>query len=900
MASLNSFFNTLLGRNETPPSPALPAPTRSDIFKSQSFLMLGNHLLSINPALRSGGLEQAFRDALKGAQSSHHMSDSELAEAYSLGIAAFACVQVRARLVASVPIIATLGEERLTPELVQNPAVRFMNDSEAIMGKIETALSIWGKNYLHKRRNTQGYPVVLEWVNPALLRPVVSRETGMVQHYLLGRQQVPTRDILFNHTFNPNDPHDGISPYEVAMKSVYTEGNLMQMASTFFGNNARPDGVLTPKETDFIDEDDIIALEKRWNAMFKGIDNQYKTAVLPSAWEYQTITPPPTDLAMNDLTQIVRSNIVMAFGIHPILIGLGTGSDPLSAQNTYREAWFQHVEYFAIPEVNSIINLLNEHWLAEFDKVLNAPVRLAIDHEKINSMSRATAERSQTSMALYGTGLLDHTESREYIGKTEDETGFRYSVQDTSIAWNDGAITFNEYRKRLGRDELEDGRGEKFIYEIDPRQSGQVASPFSGFNLSDSHRLTQGVRHMNWNKNDYLPRRLTAGEILQSLMVGIKEAKELTPPLPTEPEPDDAENAPPATTETNAVLSNHLDELRKWRQKQRYHGKRCTKNQEPITPIDFETDILNDDIQSLIRGGLAAGWYYGHVFDVATSILRQDEPIPDEPFGATPAEYESYWQNLDELELDLGQEWLAYLAAVSPDALQAALASEDGAFSEDVFSTYHENFINNWVGTLDNPGTLLRVTLAGMAKGNDILNAMIQQVYPERVDPLSVQAQEAYDYALQYAGKLIKDLDDTTRNKISAIIAKSIEEGWDQEKLIETLETVLLIDTDTPSEQVLNRARLISDSETATAYNAGAQSRWENAGAQEAIWQTVNDGKVCQICRRLHGKTFTLTEGIYSPDLGKQVRYTAHGRCRCFQRPDINSIDLDALLEGVV
>jgi len=336
---------------------------------------------------------------------------------------------------------------------------------------------------------------------------------------------------------------------------------------------------------------------------------------------------------------------------------------------------------------------------------------------------------------------------------------------------------------------------------------------------------------------------------------------------------------------------NVVSELNAWLNRVKHHGHES----------DFTTKSIPDYLSNYVRDELRGFWNPSEVFRVARNWIRAGEP--PEPIGATPEQYEAYWRNFDDLEKGIGTSWLSYQHAVSGDLLKQAIgAFEDGdaaafevapEFLGDKSAT--TNLIDAWVGTKDDPADLSQVLLAGAASGQQALERETA-ARPRADDGLTLNvdwelfSKDAVDFVRSYGFSLIRQINTTTVEKIRRAITKAIEEGWSLPRLEQQM-TFILATTSTPTGALLNRATSISQSESIRAFNEGAFARWDRAGLEEAIWQTVRDTHVCPICRRVHGKRANFRTGwaIIVPrksgDIRKVVTSLAHPKCRCFRRP---------------
>lgn len=321
----------------------------------------------------------------------------------------------------------------------------------------------------------------------------------------------------------------------------------------------------------------------------------------------------------------------------------------------------------------------------------------------------------------------------------------------------------------------------------------------------------------------------------------------------------------------------------------------------------FTTSALNGSIvESYIRAALAETDpddlpAVKDVFTRAQRLLTDGVnylEIPD-----APDEYESYWSNFDNLDANLGQAWLNYMAAALPSVL--ALVETDTAPTGiyKPLNALHDQLTAEWVGTPEKPGALYKLILAGMAAGNEALKGAVSMNPNGRAEiapqPLAITVdwallnQQAYDFARQYSYKLIRGLDQTSQTQVQTAMTDWLKSGEGKPGLIARL---------TPIFKNTERADAIASTESIRVYNEGAFKRWEDVGVTQAVWRTVQDTHVCPICRPLNGQVADIRTGWIHPGgsfidpydnrridsarfKGKVYRDSAHTRCRCYRRP---------------
>lgn len=373
----------------------------------------------------------------------------------------------------------------------------------------------------------------------------------------------------------------------------------------------------------------------------------------------------------------------------------------------------------------------------------------------------------------------------------------------------------------------------------------------------------------------YIPRITYAGTSLVTPS-GVEVSKEtsdgvyqITASVPLRQRAEVAD--PPLPFDPSAIL----EELRKWKARIKSKGRNTR----------FETNIIPVALYQWVRQQLEDGWSISSIFEAARAAAEfQTPPIP---LGASPEEFETWWEGLADLENEIADTWLTYQARISPALKKAALAALQTQDVDSFIKAPSPDLLTDlWLGTTDSPGVLLKVFYAGMEAGDRALGGDDTATERKVAPAWNLLNQEAYTFLEGYAFDLIRGINETTRESIAQLLMKAVENGWSMADLSGELEKVL-ITTKTPSESVQSRARLIAISESGRAYNTGAKTRWQNVGIENGIWQTVRDDHVCRVCRSLHGEKFNFKEGVRSDITKKTYFDIAHPGCRCFFKPDV-------------
>ena len=420
-------------------------------------------------------------DLLTDARDEYSIDDATAARLYAITVTAWICANFRADTESGIPPIVVDDNKKPVP-IDDNPLIWFVENHAALMFKISISLLIWGKFYLRKVYNARGFPTRLEWLNPLDVSPAIDYENDRFLGFRVrGRDNmVPPEQMIVDMTFDPLNDFDGVSAYEVAMRQIIGNRELVRFGQKYFQEGTMLGGMLT-YEGDLDDED-----YKRVKAefqQFKGSQNAFRTFVAGGGmakFNYQAMQPNPVDLAMPDFKAMLDGDTCRAFGVNPILVGIGDAKDPLSANNTYQQVENKFVEKTALPRVKWIYESLDRNWLkANFASWGN--YRLIADESEIMSVGKAQPERS--TMAVANVGRIWTTdEGRDFTGKPPLPFPAIQINPDWAMAvYREGGITHDQFRQAIGLEP--DPRVKGYIWEVDPRVQA-VALPNPPKNLS--------------------------------------------------------------------------------------------------------------------------------------------------------------------------------------------------------------------------------------------------------------------------------------------------------------------------------------------------------------------------------------------------------------------------------
>ena len=198
-------------------------------------------------------------------------------------------------------------------------------------------------------------------LNPERVQPLVDESGGI--YYQVKRDVLfnidddlilPASEIIHDRFNCFYHPLVGLSPITACALSASQGVNIQRNASTFFGNQSRPSGILVAPGS--ISESTATEIKNNWQANYTGTGTG-KTAVLGDGMTYHTISVSAADAQLVEQLKLSGEIVCTAFSVPAFKIGLGTmpgGLKPSDLNELYYSDCLQ-------PLLEAIENLLNEN-----------------------------------------------------------------------------------------------------------------------------------------------------------------------------------------------------------------------------------------------------------------------------------------------------------------------------------------------------------------------------------------------------------------------------------------------------------------------------------------------------------------------------------------------------------
>jgi len=313
-------------------------------------------------------------------------------ELYKIVAWVFWCVNRRANAVAGMPyLVMPLGVEEDDPEL----AVEWGIELRPTLWAVEAWICLKGAAYVLKRMAGSALDK-LQPLNANTMRVLTYDDDGPTsfeQRIGTKRTVYQADELLYFRTFNPNDDiREGITAGAVSRKPATLVNAINDYASAFFENGAIPAVLLTTQEA--IPPGERERVLNAWQKLLRGVQRAFSTAVLERGLTPTVIGQPNADLAMPELDDSKRDQILAAHLLPPGLAKSVTSRAEREALQleAYTECYIPELE-------NRIEPVLNDQLFNDLG------LRISFQYDTIEVMQRQEFEKAQSS-ALFVNQLM--------------------------------------------------------------------------------------------------------------------------------------------------------------------------------------------------------------------------------------------------------------------------------------------------------------------------------------------------------------------------------------------------------------------------------------------------------------------------------------------------------------
>lgn len=326
--------------------------------------------------------------------------------------AVYACVRVIAETVASLPLPLYRRLERGKEKVTAHPLYSILHDmpnpemtSFTFREVLMTHLLLWGNAYAQIVRDKRGQVLELWPLSPSgmeLVRDDKARQ--LVYRYTEGMKTIEYKpEQIFHIPGLSFDGVKGLSPIAVTREAIGLAMATEEFGSRFFGNGARPGGILEHPGV----VKDPEKLRKSWEEVYKGVHNSHKIAVLEEGMKYHEIGIPPEDAQFLETRKFQLNEICRIFRVPPHLVG------------DLERATFSNIEHQSIDFVMHTIRPWLVRWEQAIVKALLLPEERKLYFPRFNVDGLLRGD-FKTRMEGYAIGRQNGWYSANDIRELED------------------------------------------------------------------------------------------------------------------------------------------------------------------------------------------------------------------------------------------------------------------------------------------------------------------------------------------------------------------------------------------------------------------------------------------------------------------------------------------------
>ena len=292
----------------------------------------------------------------------------------SLRLAAvWACVRVLSQTMATLPLMVyerlERGKRRATDHPLfsllhsePNPLMTSAEWRQALMGH----LALWGNAYCEIETNGAGRPIALWPLRPDRMAEVRRTGDGLVYLYELpdGKKVTLAGERVFHVRGLSMDGVIGYSPIATTRQAVALGIAAEEFGARFFGNDARPGGVL--QHPGVLGDEAHSRLQGSWESRHGGLARSHRVAILEEGMTYQQIGIPPEDAQFLETRKFQAEEIARMFGVPAHKIGL------------LDRATFSNIEHQSIEFVTDTVR----PWAVQWEQAILARLLSRAERER--------------------------------------------------------------------------------------------------------------------------------------------------------------------------------------------------------------------------------------------------------------------------------------------------------------------------------------------------------------------------------------------------------------------------------------------------------------------------------------------------------------------------------------
>jgi len=219
----------------------------------------------------------------------------------------------------------------------------------------------------------------------------------------------PFEIIHFDYA-DPNDPVEGIGTVQAVWDWIESDELAQEFNKKFYENGARLSGLI--EHPSAFNADQMNFIKKSFEQIYSGVQNAYRTAVLPTGAKFQQVSASPKELDFQESGKNNRDKILGGFRVPKTALGLTEDVNRANAEATD----YVFASRAIGPKRKHLISYLNEFFVSRFGDGLWLDFHNTIPDDKdakTREMQAATGNQPVISIneareKYYGLGPIEN------------------------------------------------------------------------------------------------------------------------------------------------------------------------------------------------------------------------------------------------------------------------------------------------------------------------------------------------------------------------------------------------------------------------------------------------------------------------------------------------------------
>ena len=335
--------------------------------------------------------------------------------------AALACLNVLGTAFSEPPLKVYLKTQEGEEYIENHPAQILLDNPNPNMtanlmnNYIVTSVAVYGDAFILKLRNDAGAVVQLIPLLPEMVE-VKGNDEKLITKYQY-KQKGNTLDIMpedmihLRERIDPRNHRRGLAPLRSVMVEILGDAAASQMGAALVKNTGVPSVVISPKNDLSMTSDEAENIAEVFGRRFGGENRGRPLVISGGEVDIQTLSFSPKDLEIGKLRYINEERISAVLGVPAILAGLGAGLERATYSNAKELREF-FTEQKLIPMWNHFANEFTKQLLLE-DFESNPAYCFKYDLSNVRALSQDEDATMARIVQGYNAGFITVNEARQ-------------------------------------------------------------------------------------------------------------------------------------------------------------------------------------------------------------------------------------------------------------------------------------------------------------------------------------------------------------------------------------------------------------------------------------------------------------------------------------------------------